>query len=227
MDAGGEIEAETGRRGGSAPLDSLLERLAQDREVAPAYEQLRMRLVIFFRLRFPTEAESLADVAIDRLARRLNDGTQIDDLGRYVLGIARFLVLETNARRRKEIQAARETMRRIELHSQDPEPDAPLSALRACLESIDPKSAGFILEYYAVETDTLRIDRRRRLAERLGISLNALRNRALRTRIALEKCVRARLAGAAADSLRHIPTADSGGAARYPIHDCADDDVRD
>ena len=219
MGGGGEIEPDLNARGTSAPLDTLLERLASGSDVAPAYEQLRMRLVAFFRLRFPVEAEALADEAIDRLARRLDDGTQVDNPASYALGIARFLLLEASTRQRKEAHAAREAMLELERQTPEAEPDPALPALRACLDSIDPESARLILEYYAVEDGESRIERRQRLAARLGMTLNALRNRALRTRLALEKCVRGRLA---ADPDQHHGDISSNtntrDMMRYPAH---------
>jgi DNA-directed RNA polymerase specialized sigma24 family protein len=190
-DAGGDMATKEASSPRAAPLDILLTRLAAGGDVAPEYERLRLRLVTYFRLRFPADAEALADEAIDRLARRLNDGTAVLNLAGYALGIARLLVLETGARRRKERDAAGEAL--LELDQQEAEPDPAMPALRACLEAIGPESAAFILDYYAADTGATRIARRQALAQRSGMSLNALRNRALRIRMGLEKCVRARL----------------------------------
>jgi len=156
------------------------------------YSHLHLRLVTYFRLRFPAEAEALADETIDRLARRLQEGTPVENLAAYALGIARFVVLETNARQRKERDAAREMLLRMELGPDEPDPLLPV--LRRCLGNLDADSVQLIMNYYAVDPGIDRIKQRRTLAMRLGMSLNALRNRALRIRIALEKSVRAQLA---------------------------------
>jgi DNA-directed RNA polymerase specialized sigma24 family protein len=180
----------------ATPLEILLDHLAAGGDAAPAYEHLRLRLVSYFRLRFPPEAEALADEAIDRLARRLDDGIPVMSLAGYALGIARLLVLETSARQSKERIAARAAMFELEIHHQEIEPDPAQPALRKCLEAIGPESAAFILDYYSAEAGAARIARRQALAEHSGLTLNALRNRALRIRIGLEKCVRARLQSA-------------------------------
>ena len=73
------------------------------------------------------------------------------------------------------------------------EPDPILPILQACLQSLGADSAAFILEYYGADTGAKRIERRQRMAESSGVSVNALRNRALRIRLALEKCVSSRL----------------------------------
>lgn len=172
----------------------LLGRLAGGGAGAPGYERLRMRLVAFFRFRFAAQAESLADQALDRLARRLSAGTAVESLESYVLGIARLMVLEEESRQRKERVVAAEAARHLELNREDPEADPAVPALRACLASLESDGARFILDYYAADDGAGRIERRRRMAEQSGLSLNALRNRALRIRLALEKCVRARLA---------------------------------
>ena len=174
-------------------FDSLLSRLAAGGDAAAEYERLRLRLVTFFRLRFPADADALADEAIDRLARRLGEGTPVESLAAYALGIARFLVMETAARRRKEDEAARAASYDVALHVEDEEPDAAIAALKNCLESIGPRSSQLILAYYVAEGDGSRIERRQQLAQAAGLSLNALRNRALRIRTALEACMSAAL----------------------------------
>jgi len=192
-DEGGEPGADKSQPARPAPLDHLLARLARTGDIVPEYERLRWRLVTYFRLRFPAEAEALADEAIDRLARRLGDGTPVQNLAAYALGIARLIVFETQTRQRKERDAAREASLRLELQEPEGEPDAALAALGACLEGIGKDAASLILDYYAADSGAARIERRQRLAERVGLSLNALRNRALRIRVSLEECVQARL----------------------------------
>lgn len=171
----------------------LLERLAATDAGGLGYERLRSRLVTFFRFRFAAQAEALADQALDRLARRLSEGTAVHSLESYVLGIARLLVLEEENRQRKERLGAVEAMRNVELHRWDGEADAAIPALRACLASLGEEGANFILSYYAADEGAGRIERRQRMAAASGLTLNALRNRALRLRLSLEKCVRGRL----------------------------------
>ena len=173
-------------------FDLLLQRLGQGGEGALGYERLRNRLVAFFRLRFPAQAEALADDVLDRLARRLAEGTVVDSLAGYALGIARLVSLEESHRQQKLRRAATETLRDAVSQS-EAEPDPILPILQACLQSLGADSAAFILEYYGADTGAKRIERRQRMAESSGVSVNALRNRALRIRLALEKCVSSRL----------------------------------
>jgi len=68
------------------------------------------------------------------------------------------------------------------------------AALRACMEGLPAGGAELIVEYYSSGAGAARIESRRRIAERLGLGLNALRNRALRLRDMLENCIRQRIA---------------------------------
>jgi DNA-directed RNA polymerase specialized sigma24 family protein len=187
-----ELDSTATRAAVSNSFDTLFERLTDRGEAASAYSQLHFRLVTYFRVRFPAEAEALADETLDRLARRLKDGTQVNNVAAFALGIARLIVLEMNARQRRERDAARETLVQLELGPDEPDPVLPL--LRRCLRGFDADSVQLIMDYYAADAGADRIEKRQAQARRLGMSLNALRNRALRIRLALEKCVRARLA---------------------------------
>ena len=57
-----------------------------------------------------------------------------------------------------------------------------------CLQALKPEQRELVVEYYR-DTKRQKIDRRRELAARLGISMNALGIRAWRIRSALESCV--------------------------------------
>jgi DNA-directed RNA polymerase specialized sigma24 family protein len=66
-----------------------------------------------------------------------------------------------------------------------------LRRLDICLDRLPPQQREIVVDYYRdVRRD--RITRRRRLAERLGITMNALSIRAWRIRTTLENCLRQR-----------------------------------
>jgi len=181
----------------AAALAALLERLRRDGEPGAAYETLRRRLLRFFRLHAPAEADMLADAALDRLARRLDEGVEVEHVASYVLGIARRIALEAQARAARRHRAETDpaaapaaddeasAQQRLQLERR-------AAALSACLEAAGEAARRMILDYYGADGGE-RIRRRRRLAARLGISANALRNRAARLREALEACMRDRL----------------------------------
>lgn len=175
---------------------ALLERLGvSELSAEVAYERLRARLIAFFRLHLPAQAEALADEVLDRLGRRLCEGTQVDSPLHYALGIARLLLLEARGRVQRERRTVDEELRRSQLEavaSDESLRKAQAAALEACLQTLSPEDAALILDYYGAD-GAARIRRRQQLADALGLSLNALRNRALRLRSRLEACARSRL----------------------------------
>lgn len=163
-------------------FDRLLDAFDADREQASGkYEALRRRLIDLFAWERSESPEELADEALNRLARRLLDGVALDpaDLPRYAFGIARLLLHEENRSRRNRESALKDVQRHREATA-PPETDM-LDALVECLDALPPDSRTLIQRYYAGDRETL--------ARSLGISVNALRNRALRIRERLFECV--------------------------------------
>ncbi len=175
---------------GHASFEGLLRKLSPDRDQAAAeYELLRFRLTKFFQWRSTENPDEFADLTLDRLARRLEAGEHIEPLYSYCCGIARMLLLE--ARRTNERRA--EALRVLEAsspHASVPHSNEtlPLDALSKCLARLPLESRNLVLDYYQGEKQPL-IERRKALAERLGIPINALRLRVNRIRMQLEKCV--------------------------------------
>lgn len=192
-----ELDIQRARTAGD-PADAaflaLLARLGSEGDTGEAvYERLRRRLITYMRLHLPAEADDLADRTLDRMARRLHEGTAVQNIYSYALGVARMLVLEARARHSREQRSLLEQAPLLEQSSPEEEDsEVVLAALQGCLEHLGPAAADLILAYYGGEGAT-RIEKRRRLAEELGLSINALRNRALRLREALERCTRKKL----------------------------------
>jgi len=182
------------RGGGIEHVPLLLARLHADQQRAGVlYEEIRYRLILFFRLNRPQEAEDLADEVLDRVARKLSEGTAIDRIDFYTVGVARFVLRERQAATQREQQAQRQiaylqpqTTREESSSERGPE------ALAKCLNRLPRQDRAMILKYYGAD-GTVRIRARQKLAEELEISLNALHNRALRLRKQLELCVETRL----------------------------------
>ena len=81
----------------------------------------------------------------------------------------------------------------LESHTNEANP-VEFVRLDECLEAIPPESRAMLLEYYSAEAGE-RIRVRQEMADRMGLSANALRNRCLRLRKNLQECMakRARL----------------------------------
>lgn len=185
---------ESATQAASTPFDALLRRLGVDGAEGPAYETLRRRLIRFFRVYAPAEADELADVSLDRLARKIHEGTEVLNVPLYALGIARMVLHETRARgaRRRNAEADPTFTSDEDDGQETGELETALAALSACLDGAGAEPRALILAYYGAD-GAERIATRQRLASERAISLNALRNRALRLRDALEDCVRKRL----------------------------------
>lgn len=176
-------------------FDALLRRLAvDDGDPARAYERLRERLLALLRVYLPAEAEALADVVLDRLAKRASEGIVIDDVRSYALGIARLVLQEARLRasRRREAEDDPTLQPDPDASVQNEEAERALHGLHACLDTLDAASRAMILAYYGADGGA-RIRLRQQLAQAQGSTLNALRNRALRLRARIEECLRARL----------------------------------
>ncbi len=149
--------------------------------------------MLYFQVHAPVEAEAASDDVIDRLARRIEEGTPIDNLALYALGVARNVLHELHARQTRHRAVATEIGLDAEIPI-DAEDDSEekLDALRVCLERLGEPGSRLILAYYDGEGSE-RIRGRRALAARMKLGLNALRNRALRLRETLESCLRLRI----------------------------------
>lgn len=171
-------------------FDRLLARLDADRERAgEAYESVRHKLVKFFEWRGADSPEEQADETINRVARKVEEGEEIRNLGAYFLGVARLVLLEV-FKEREGKRAALELLPEPEPATEEDERAAQRrTCFESCLQSLARESRELIIEYYS-EEKSAKIELRRNLAERLGIPLNALRIRAHRIRSRLEECVR-------------------------------------
>jgi DNA-directed RNA polymerase specialized sigma24 family protein len=189
-----------------AAFKALLARLgAEGERPEVTYERLRKRLITYFRLHVPAQADDLADLTLDRLARRILDGIFIQNVYLYALGIARLVVHEAQARLAREQTNLAQAVLLEHGPDTEEETETVLAALQSCLERIGRSGAELILQYYAGGEGSARIEKRRTLAVQLGLSLNALRNRALRLRDLLERCTREKLGWRDANSFRNTP----------------------
>ena len=180
----------------AAAFTKLLDRLDADRERAgERYETLRRRLTRFFEWRGAPFPDEHADETFNRVARKLDEGVTITRVDGYCYEVARLVCLEAFKGRdskRSSLDASR-----IEAFESDTTEDAArrelrMACLEDCLRALSQEGRDLVTEYYRDERRA-RIERRRALAERLGLRRDALANRAQRLRDNLERCVSAGL----------------------------------
>lgn len=174
-------------------LGRLLDALGPDREAASRrYEEIRRRLIHFFDWRESPSPETEADETLDRVARKLQEGTAVEDVGRYACVVARYVLQESARRQIRERNAAHEEGRlRVTQAPRDIE--ARLACLKKCLAELPAEQRSLIEGYYQGR-GRVHLDERKALAERLGVTYASLKMRAFRTRGALEDCLRECLA---------------------------------
>lgn len=165
------------------------------RDGGAVYEELRQRLQFYFEWKGCADAPALVDDTMNRIAAKLASGEQIhtDEPRRYAFGVARFVYLE--AVKRGALHVADDRRAGVAAGAETDEPvqrEARLAALEACLGQLPPHTQQLLLRYHE-DDGRQRIDHRKRLADELGIALNALRIRVHRIRAQIEACVRARL----------------------------------
>lgn len=174
-------------------FDRLLAWLNADPEEAGRrYEDIRQSLIKLFTWRGCTDAEDLADEVFNRAAARLNEPgmNYVGDPAHYCYGIAKNLFHE--CRRRMKAQASVDEVARLAAPAPEVtegDSEAEHKCLELCVGRLDAKSRELIFAYYALEKRD-KIEGRKALAQRFGISINNLRVRLYRTRAGLEKCIR-------------------------------------
>lgn len=160
------------------------------------YLDIRQRLVSYFDRRNRPFPDDLADETLNRISRTLEtDGAiAVTPPARYCYVVARFVMLEDirHERRQLPIDHAKPMPHRLGVvgaaDDRAAEHERRLECLDRCLGNLEPDQRDLAVEYYR-DAKRQRIERRRTLAARLGISMNALGIRASRIRSTLESCV--------------------------------------
>lgn len=171
-------------------LEKLLACLSPDRdEAARQYVVLGMKIVRYFEKEQIDAAETRADDVLNRVARRIAEGKQIDNVIAYAFRVAYLVFLE--ARKEPDL---------VELNPEqtpqvapaplfeDSEADRRQDCFDSCLKKLSSANRELVLGYYQ-EDGGAKIEFRKWLAARLRISLVALRIRAHRIRKNLEQCI--------------------------------------
>ena len=173
-------------------FDRLLTWLDSDRERAgEKYEEIRQKLIKIFVRRGCTIAEDLSDEVINRVSRRVEEIAEsyVGDPALYFYGVAQNLYFEY-VKKRPDPKP---------LPIPDPPDEQRHKCLDQCIGLLDSESQEIVLQYYQRETRS-KIDHRKQLADRFGMTLNALRMRVHRIKATLQKCVPDCLNAAEADS---------------------------
>jgi DNA-directed RNA polymerase specialized sigma24 family protein len=154
------------------------------------YEQIRRGLVKIFRCRGSAIPEELADETINRVARKVGEiaANYVGEPAYYFYAVADKIFLEslrTASAQFRPLQAELADKK----HSSE-EVELRFECLEECLDKLPRLSREVIHVYYGHDrAGRNKIERRRELAEQLGIGASILWLKAHRIRQKLKKCV--------------------------------------
>ena len=183
-----------------AALDVLLAALHPERGAAAArYEELRAILIRYFSIHGSLVPEENADDVLNRVARKLSEGAQLDlrDHNGYFLSVARFVQKEYFRQARHKFVPLDELVYSLEGADDAVETsirlrerierEVGLEAILQCkrqLREIEQQ----ILNVYDGDSKGLKIERRNDLAARLGKNVGAVRTEVSRIKKKLREC---------------------------------------
>jgi len=130
----------------------------------------------------------------DRVARKIRDvrPTYTGDPRLYFRAVANNLVKENFKKIKTQIALEDVDLTKQQISEADAKDAEIEECLHVCLQELSSDKRELILAYYAKEKQA-KIDHRRELAERFGISVETLRVRTHRICLSLETCIERRL----------------------------------
>jgi RNA polymerase sigma factor (sigma-70 family) len=168
------------------------------------YLEMRRRLVLYFDRKGCLSPDDLADETLNRVARRLEEeGTIISDTpAHYCYIVARLVFLESLRQRQRQEPLDERLSAHLtasaaaspEASEEEKERERRWECLERCLGKLKPDDRELIVNYYRGE-ERAKIENRRAIAAKLGVTINALSIRACRLRDKLEACLRECLGG--------------------------------
>jgi DNA-directed RNA polymerase specialized sigma24 family protein len=172
-------------------LKQLLDLLDPDeQQAAVEYRKLHERLTRFFEWNHVEDPMALADETIDRLGKRATEAEikgGVRDVSAFALGVARHILQEEARRQLKSAEISRHW--KVHKSNASSEAEEMEDALQYCLAKMQSDRRK-LLEAYYVYSGNEKAKMHQKLAQEHGLSINALRNRAMRARQELEASMR-------------------------------------
>lgn len=154
------------------------------------YEQLRAKLIFFFSRRLLAAPEDLADEVLDRLAYRISQGVEIASAEAFALGIARHVAQEESGRKDRAQNVDHTFFDNVSGPAATLSNEEDIVRMEQCLKKLPSSEARLLRGYYCAGGNNP-IKARKTLAEKLGISPIALRQRVFLARQRLRQCMTA------------------------------------
>ncbi|MBP6820993.1 MAG: hypothetical protein KA368_05590 [Acidobacteria bacterium] len=171
-------------------LKALLDYLsAHCEDAGERYEALRRSVMRYLEQRAVFASDELADEILDRVARRIEMGEEVREIGGYCLGVARNVYLEWQRNPRNNHLPIEELDRYPVPEAQTDEAwdSSQLICMQKCLQSVADGKQELLREYFRGQGGE-RTKRREVIAGQLGINQAALYNRVSRLVERLRQC---------------------------------------
>jgi len=166
---------------------ALLKLFAALERAGVAYASLHRMLTAYFSSReCGADSEALADVTLlDRLARKIDEGVEVQNYFKYAKTIAVRVYWEYLDNQEQLRKAARELeyLKRLDVQKPEEEPDLRRRCQTLCLGGLPLAEHQLLAAYYLKAKD------RDALAAELAIPIGSLRTRIHRLRHYLKECV--------------------------------------
>ena len=167
-------------------FNKLLNWLDEDKQVAAEkYKSIHHRLVQIFSSRDAFPADELADKTIDRAIQKIDYLIEEyqGEPALYFYAVANKIFLEHL--RKPKTEPLSDNLLETEWEDEN---KSFYECLNRCLHTLLPEQRELIVEYFQYEKQT-KADHHKRMAQKLGLDVNAIRTRVYRIRISMEKCV--------------------------------------
>ena len=174
-------------------------------ETEADFQSLRKKLVMYFAGRKMSPAEDYADEVILRALTKISEGEEVEDINKYVFGIARFVRMEAFREPKKvsldpsgfvpdesdESKPGRRLPRQLIVDpyeiAEDPEEKV---CLRKCLAVLDDHKRNMLIGFYKIKgTDKNHKEQRKQLANENGMTTDTLYTSICRLRKKVGGCV--------------------------------------
>ena len=172
-------------------------------DAAQAWERInniREKLIRFFARRNSSDSEILTDETILRALHAIDEGKELTcQIETFLFAIAKLVALEDHRLRRKMPVPLDDLPVGNEPYVGSPDDKPPLAVweqeryhecLQQCLQTLEPLQRHILILFYEGSEEGEQKERRKEIAERLGINAEALGQRIGRLRKKLEVCIK-------------------------------------
>ncbi|HEX7312603.1 MAG TPA: sigma-70 family RNA polymerase sigma factor [Pyrinomonadaceae bacterium] len=160
--------------------------------VVERFRALQSKLIFYFERRHCFDPEELADETLERVMRKLCEGTEVLDLTHYSYGVARNVFYEYLRKEKAKHKYSDEQRRRPEAAAGDDEEaetrERRLRCLEGCMARLKERERWLMFEYYKYKGQR-KVLHKQKLAEHLNISREALTLRIFHLKRRLKTCI--------------------------------------